>query len=454
MARRSKAILCLGAALWAASPALAGDFDLPPVIGGPEESAPIESAPAAAARAYSLSVESRLSRVTAGDGRSTLATRASAHLLGQVPLGEALDLKFNLRARSTQIEGQSWRADQSLRLDVQELALRWQATPALDFALGRVNLRGGVALGFNPTDWFKANSLVTSDSQDPGDRRLERLGTLLVSGTATLGQTHLSFGYRPKVSAKPGSWASDGDVIGLNLDRTNAKEAAFLKISPPTGDNITLTTSLFYEKGAPGLGVEVSGALGNTLVLYGEAFTQKRQSLAGQALADGAGSAAFRLGLGADQGATWRTQVALGGTWALPSALVGERDMALSLEYHYNGAGLSKRQIQTLAAASGADGAAGGALRRYSASQQEPLAREQLFTRFSWNDFAGEADLSVIAFYVPADHSGQMQISTAIPFGDNAQLSLSAARVFGGARSVYGANPSRSTAQIAIKYTF
>lgn len=443
-----------------ASPLRADEFELPPDVGlAPEMGVGVaaEALPPAAETTTeapgTLTVEARLARVETRDGTETGAFRATAQWMGHRSFGPDLGLRYNLRVRATQVQHEDFDLRDDLKLDVQELALHWQARPGLAFDLGRVNLRNGVAQGYNPTDWFKADSLVTSDSADPGDRRLERLGTLMLAGQLSLGADLLSFGYRPRISASGDDLLAGHDVIGLNLDRTNPSEALFLKYAPDTGDNLNLTVSALVEDGEPGLGLEVSAAVGQSLVLYAEGFAQRRLSLAGEGMAGG--SAGLRDALGADAGKAWQAQAALGGSWALPSALVGQRDISLALEYHYNGAGLSAGRLDALALASGADLAAAGALRSFAATQQEPLAREQVFARLAWNDLWKDADLSLLAFYVPADGSGLWQASIAIPFHDDAaELSLRAARSFGDGTSAYGANPVDTSAQIAVRYTF
>lgn len=481
---------------WAAGgPARAEVFDLPPMVGGegggppaaeaaegaPDaigvpETAPVEdeipvpdirpdhgsdagiAAPAepqpVGNRDTTLELEVRALQNEGLDGSSTAALRGSAHWFGHRSLDGEADLIFNLRARASKVEDVEPSFDESLRVDVQELALSYPATTDLMLEVGRLNIRNGVALGFNPTDWFKADSLVTTDSQDPGDRREERLGTVILGGIATVGGALYQFGFRPQITDGANSILTDMDVIGLGLDRTNPSEAVFVKVSPDLGGNISVTGNLLLENGHPGGGFEISGAIGDNLVLYGEAFIQERRSLASKALAGGLGSPGFRGAVGANGGYGWKGQATIGATWSLPAALVGQEDVSLSFEYHYNGAGLSGGQIDALAAAKGADLAAAGAIQGFAAREQEPLAREQLFARLAWNDVWEEADLTALGFYVPHDNSGLVQLSASMPLNDNAEFSVRAFSTFGGSSSIYGANPTEMTAQIALTFTF
>ena len=50
---------------------------------------------------------------------------------------------------------------------LKEAYLSWQAQPDRVADLGRINARNGVALGYNPTDYFRAGALRSTVSIDP-----------------------------------------------------------------------------------------------------------------------------------------------------------------------------------------------------------------------------------------------------------------------------------------------
>ncbi|SFR40069.1 hypothetical protein [Litoreibacter janthinus] len=443
-------------------PAHAQDFDLPPdlVISGQEsvltqeDTVETTGVSEEKARSATLATEFRAFHFDELSGGNSAALRVSAHYFGTFELSDRASLLFNLRGRIERAEGQTFSLDQSVNLDVQELAISYTVSPQVSLQFGRINIRNGVAVGFNPTDWFKDNSLVTAESAAPADRRRERLGVFAVTGTATVGNTLLQMGYRPKISASTGSVFSDMDSIGLGLDRTNPSDAFFIKATPQFGSNLSVTGNFLLNDGDPGLGFEVSGTIGDNLVLYGEAFAEKRLSIASEALAGGLGSAAFQQGLGVSNQKDWELTAALGLNWALPQSFVGARDISVVLEYHLNTAGLTGSQIDTLASATGADGLAAGAVYGTASRRQEPLARNQIFTRIAWNDFWGDSDLSALGFYVPADGSGLAQISVDVPIGQNATLNLRGISTFGSSTSIYGANPTRRSLQLGMTYVF
>ncbi|MFZ5963422.1 hypothetical protein ACOXXX_10760 [Thalassococcus sp. BH17M4-6] len=405
-------------------------------------------------RNATLELEARVFANTDLSGDTSHALRLQAHYFGSWEISDRSSVIFNLRARTDKVDGVAYRFEDDFNFDVQELAFSYAPNPGTTFQIGRINIRNGVASGFNPTDWFKDDSLVVTGSAAPSDRRNERLGVLALTATTSIGDTLVTLGYRPKIDADPDTIWTDRDNFGLGLDRTNPSEAWFIKATPNIGDNLSLTANALLIDDEPGIGFELSGTVGDNLVLYSEVMAQKRLSLADEALGATLGSAGFRSGVGAGKGKEWHTQAALGLNWALPQPIVGARDVSLTFEYHLNSAGLTSGQIDALSGAAGPDLAAAGALYGLANRRQEPLAREQLFTRFAWNDFWGDSDMSLLGFYVPADGSGLAQISIDVPVGDNGLFNLRGITTFGDDQSVYGANPTKSSVQMGLTYTF
>ncbi|WP_425101087.1 hypothetical protein [Tropicibacter sp. S64] len=401
-----------------------------------------------------LELEARAFHNTDINGDSANAFRLSAHYFGTRDITDSTSLLFNLRARADTVSGQSFRFEDDFNFDVQELAFSFALGPQTTVQVGRINIRNGVATGYNPTDWFKDDSLVVTGSAAPADRRNERLGVFALTGTTTFGQTLVTAGYRPEIDADMGTIWTDRDNFGLQLHRTNPSDAWFLKVSPNIGDNLSLTMNAVMIDGDPGVGFELSGGVGDNLVLYSEVMAQQRLSIADEALGTSLGSMGFRNGVGAGQGKEWHYSAALGLNWALPASIAGQQDISLTLEYHLNSAGLDGSEIDALAGATGLDRMAAGAIYGVAARRQEPLAQQQVFARAAWNDIWGDSDISLLGFYVPHDGSGLAQISYDVPVGQNGVFNLRGMTTFGDETSVYGANPNKSSVQMGFTYTF
>ncbi|MBV2358554.1 hypothetical protein KUH32_02090 [Thalassococcus sp. CAU 1522] len=179
----------------------------------------------------------------------------------------------------------------------------------------------------------------------------ERLGVFALTGATTFGSTPVQAGIRPRIKASARSIRAGADNLGLQRDRSNASDAADIKVTPNVGGKLPLTANALVPDGDPGLGFDLSETVGDSLVRHFEAMAQRRRPLAAEALEDGGGSAALRRGIGADQGRKTQVQSAFGANWALPGALVGNERMSLVFEDHCNTGGLSGDEIDALAAA-------------------------------------------------------------------------------------------------------
>lgn len=112
----------------------------------------------------------------------------------QRPGGYESERRLSLDVRDDVTLAAGWRAVVADRLDVnwfdgtqqintlKQAYVSWQPLPDLLVDAGRVNARQGVALGYNPTDFFRADALRTVDSLDPDILRDERLGTVMLRG--------------------------------------------------------------------------------------------------------------------------------------------------------------------------------------------------------------------------------------------------------------------------------
>jgi hypothetical protein len=69
---------------------------------------------------------------------------------------------------------------QDARHDFREGFVSWHALPSTYLDLGRINLKSGVAAGFNPTDFFKTRTVVEPLSIDPAVLREDRLGAFMI----------------------------------------------------------------------------------------------------------------------------------------------------------------------------------------------------------------------------------------------------------------------------------
>jgi hypothetical protein len=128
-----------------------------------------------------------------GKGLPRWHSASSPRPMAVVTSNQRLSLDFQLD-RSI---ARRWRAVLADRLDVKwppqygdenrintlkEAYISWQASDERLLDMGRVNVRNGVAMGYNPTDYFRSGAVRSVVSSDPGSLKKNRLGSVMLRG--------------------------------------------------------------------------------------------------------------------------------------------------------------------------------------------------------------------------------------------------------------------------------
>ncbi len=326
----------------------------------------------------------------------------------------------------------------SVRNTLRELYLSWEAAPETFLDAGRINLRNGVAGGFNPTDFLRANSVVVRTSEDPGALRQNRLGTAMLRLQAVGPRGALTALYAPRLTRK----RSDSDhPLSLALQRTNADARWLVKGSYRIADQLSPEVMAFDTGDAVLAGANLTWLMGDATVGHAEWAGGARRSLLARATGAADSAAAFRQALAA--GLTYTTP------WR----------QTLTLEYQFNGAGLSRsawRSLRAEAPRRGAGAAHYGTLRRHAQEQQEPLTRSAWFARLAWPEAFGvsELELGALARGNPFDRSRMAQLEAS--YHASAHLSLTAnwALYRGAPDSEYGTLRRSDALSLRLSYFF
>ena len=195
--------------------------------------------------------------------------------------------------------------------------LSWQPEPSLLLDLGRINARQGVALGYNPTDFFRAGAVRSVVSLDPDSLRENRMGTVMWRGEQLWDSGALTAIFAPRLSGHANSAPLDAD-----LGATNAHARWLLALSQRIAPGWTPQWLAYGAAGQPlQLGMSLTAVLAQSLVAELEFSGGRLRSQWSQAL-DLPGTAAPR------------SRAAAGVTYSAVQKL------SLSLEYEYDGAGL------------------------------------------------------------------------------------------------------------------
>lgn len=263
---------------------------------------------------------------------------------------------------------------------LEELYLSAAPAPGLVLDLGRVNLRSGVALGYNPSDFFRAGALRSYIATDPASLRENRQGSVMLRLQRFWDGGSLALAWSPRLQdRKPGAGGWDPDC-----GATNARHRLWLAASQRLSERFSPQWLAMFEQGRPpGLGLNLSGLLGPATVAYLEWTGSRRAPL-----------------LDAAAGEAWRSQWTAGLTHTLPNRLV------LSAEWQHNGRGLDADAWRALRLGSVQVYAAA---RRLALDAQDPPTREALFLRADWNDaLGGRLDLAAMWQLDATDHSRRL----------------------------------------------
>ncbi|QNA87335.1 hypothetical protein G4G28_00560 [Massilia sp. Dwa41.01b] len=311
---------------------------------------------------------------------------------------------------------------------LKEASISWQNTPNTIVDLGRINVRQGVATGYNPTDYFKRNAVRAITSADPDTVRKNRLGTVMLRGQVLWDSGSLSALYSPKLGDRP-----SGAPFAFDAGATNGSERWLVSASQKFGARITPQWLLFKEEGrSPQLGMNLSALLSDAAVLNLE-WSGGRAPTWEAELFGVAGPARYA------------NKAAAGVTYTTRSKL------SLTLEAEYNGWAPDRAGWDALRAGSLVD------YSRYRTLMRDRLdlpTRRALFFYGSWQD-AGlrHLDLTLMRRHNLDDRSGLAWLEGRYHW-THADLALQFQYNGGRERSEYGVLPDRRRWQLVSTFYF
>jgi len=306
--------------------------------------------------------------------------------------------RFNLRAES----GLPFPSHENVVNEFREGFLSLEALPGLYLDAGRINLKSGAALGFNPTDYFKTRAVEEPLSADPSVLREDRLGTVMALAQY-LGQGFsVTLAAAPKL-ASPSAIPTGASLPSLDpsFDRTNDRLRVLAKGSVDLGGDVS-PELLFYREGDDDrFGANLTRSLGQAVVAYAEWSGGERSSLIDEALRYGRETGTLPPGapsyLPDDAHRSFENDLAVGASYTTSSKIT------FNLEYHFHQAGFSRQDSNDWFSAGGGQAASSAAagelwyIRGYALEEQEPLARHTAFLRVDAAD-AFVPDLELIGF--------------------------------------------------------
>ena len=372
-------------------------------------------------RAWSLTSEVGAIATQGRDGWANEgATRASVALRGNYQPTEATSVRYSARLDAFDTHVNSFAADHDRTASLLELYVTHAINRDFSVQAGRINVREGNAYSFNPTDYYRANSVKLFVNPSPLVIRESRQGTFSLRGLWLQPQGALSVLYSPKLG-NPGP----SDAWGLDSALTNPNHSLL----------VTWSRTLSEKTNVKLLGFKASdqqwqlGLSGSTLV--GDALTLHAEGSHGRA----AGVAFTPSGRVANQ-------------WALGGTLTTGQ-WSWTLEQAYNGHAVSDATFtqwlvnQPQAAYAYLSGAE---------RMQSQSARRNWFLYVSRPDFMwARVELRGFLRHNPSDHSHVAWLELRRKF-DRFDLGYQFTATHGKSQSIFGITPTRRLHQVVLTH--
>lgn len=308
---------------------------------------------------------------------------------------------------------------------LREAYLSWARRDDQIIDIGRVNLRHGAAMGFNPTDWFKEGALRSIVSPDPLMLRENRQGTVVLQGQTLWSSAALTAAVSPKLGS-----AANSATFALDAGATNPRSRWLLAGSYKFSDRLNPELLLYGGVDTPTqIGLNLSTLVGDATVVYGEFSAGKGRSLVTQALQ-------------LPEAERNQRRAALGLTYTTGF------NLSVTAEAEYNSAAPDRDQWNALP---GLDPT--GPLRLLATAQtlQDLPMRRAWFFHATWKD-ALLRRLDVSGFLLrDAETSSRSQWLEARYRWDRVDLAVQWQLYSGAAGSVYGTVPQRRMIELALR---
>ena len=352
--------------------------------------------------------------------------------------------RFNLRAANDI----PFPNHESVLNELRELFVSWQPNDSTWIDLGRVNVKSGVAVGYNPTDFFRTRAVVEPLTADPAILREDRLGTLMLLAQHVWTGASLTAVVAPKVT-QPTAIYTNVDLPSFDpmLDRTNAQDRFLLKGSATIANGFSPELLLYHAGDLTQIGTNLTTSIGQQTIVYLEWAGGEQASLIANALAFGreTGSLPKQVPpvIPTDTTQYFQNELAVGFSYTPP-----DTRLTLNLEYHYNEAGFTPQDWRNWFNAAAQHGNIPGVdpalwyIRSYAQDQQEPETRNSAFLRADWVDaFVKDLEVTAIANINLQDGSGLIQATADYYLSRTWTIGGQATLTFGRPRSEFGSLP-------------
>jgi len=366
-------------------------------------------------------------------------------------IGDNLSLAYSGRLNLRAGDSLAFPSRESVRHDFREAYLTWQRGDWF-VQVGRINLKSGVGLGFNPTDYFKTRAVVDPESADPTVLREDRLGTVMATVQTLWSGGSFTVAVAPELAHETPPYLSTNlPTFDPGFDRTNARWRMLAKASldlPASPEFL-----IYREQGNTQFGLNLSKGVGQSVVTYVEWSGGRSQPLVARAFKDGfeTGVLPWPAPMPVDGRKAFRNDLAAGFSYAT------DIGFDLDFEYDYHRTGLSGTDWRNWFATGGDPRFAGEMwfIRGYAADVQEPVARSSIFLRADWrNAFVRDLSLSGFVDADTRDGSGLVQFAADYDLSSRWTAGALVDVYYGRVRSDFGSLPKSASVLVKLSRYF
>jgi len=324
-------------------------------------------------------------------------------------------------------------SDQNSINTLKDAYLSWQAEPNTILDLGRINVRNGVAIGYNPTDFFRIGAVRSIVSADPISLKENRQGSVMMRAQNLWDSGSITALYSPKATDSP-----NYDGFDPSWSSTNNQGRFLIAISQKITESINPQFLLYKKDGeSTQLGFNLTSVLNNSTVAYVEWSGGKSPSLLTQSLNN--------QGLFSTNDTAFRTRLSTGLTYTTSNKI------SVTAELEFNGAGLDRTAWDTLTNGSPA---IYGLYRNWLQFQQESPSKQSVLIYGTWQDvLINHLDLNAMERFDVVDYSRLSWLEARYHM-ERAEFALQWQRDSGRPLSDYGAAEQIQSWQSVVRYYF
>lgn len=312
--------------------------------------------------------------------------------------------------------------------------------------LGRINIKEGVARGYNPTDYFKGSAALTL-SNDPKDKKDNRLGSVLLQGTAILDNITLKVIYSPKICTDEESIWRNKKYFGLHLDETNDVHRTSLYLGYTGYENTSIYGLLHYNEDDLNLGFNLSH-IDERSIWYVESSIKKTSNDASELVKT--------LNISPIIAETFYSKKEY-----MPEVVFGlnytsESNIVTAVEYIYNSGGFSnsdwdnffilnshfqyEEQLKEL--------------RNKLLNAEKIMSQHTVFTMVEKSDVVPSLDITLMSWLNPEDKSTLAQLSASYSYEDNMTFDVNVRTYIGSSETEYGSYINDYELLLSMAYYF